>query len=448
MWEHKSEQTWKGMPAIAGPGGSIAVGDYSRGKFLSKGAFGQAFLARCNKSHKEFVVKMVDISRCDEKERVAARKECAILGSLRHPNVIEYRESFEEKGQLCIVMAYADGGDLTGRLKAQRGKLLPEDRIADWFVQICLALKHLHDRKILHRDLKSQNIFLSGRKELIKLGDFGIARVLKHTNEHARTAIGTPYYLSPEICEGKAYNNKSDIWSLGVVLYEMCTLKCPFDAKNLNGLVLKIIRAVFEPVPLHLSSACRELVSTLLKKDPKTRPNINQVLRMPYIQARISSFLDESLRQEEFSHTVLHGRNPLPPSETQPKRREATPPSAPKSEVSSWTPTPNALKKEEPKQVPPMRSSPPTRGGGGVYRCGCAIALGKCGHERAREVWFDCMQAYTHACDHVPLRTHLGVKVPGSGSSALFVHLYIQVLPLSWTDAGQLTGACAGAAPR
>ena len=147
-------------------GGGEAVGEYTKGKFLSKGAFGQAFLAKCNRTGKDFVIKMVDISRCDQKERDSARKECSILGSLKHPNIIEYRESFEDKGQLCIVMAFAEGGDLTGVLKSRRGKLLDEDQIADWFVQICLALKHVHDRKILHRDLKSQNIFLTARQKV------------------------------------------------------------------------------------------------------------------------------------------------------------------------------------------------------------------------------------------------------------------------------------------
>lgn len=147
-------------------GGCDAVGEYTKGKFLSKGAFGQAFLAKCNRTGKDFVIKMVDISRCDQKERDSARKECSILGAMKHPNIIEYRESFEDKGQLCIVMAFAEGGDLTGVLKSRRGKLLDEDQIADWFVQICLALKHVHDRKILHRDLKSQNIFLTARQKV------------------------------------------------------------------------------------------------------------------------------------------------------------------------------------------------------------------------------------------------------------------------------------------
>ena len=94
--------------------------------------------------------------------------------------------------KLYIVMDYADGGDLAGKLAARRGRLLPETQAVDWFVQICLAMKHVHDRKILHRDLKTQNIFLTARN-MIKLGDFGIAKRLRNTRELARTQIGTPY---------------------------------------------------------------------------------------------------------------------------------------------------------------------------------------------------------------------------------------------------------------
>jgi NIMA (never in mitosis gene a)-related kinase len=129
----------------------------------------------------------------------------------------------------------------------------------DLFVQICLALKHVHDRKILHRDLKTQNIFLT-KKDLIKLGDFGIARVLHNTNELAKTAIGTPYYLSPEICENKPYNNKSDIWSLGCILYEMATLRHAFEAGDMKGLVLKILRGSYPPLPTWYSKDLRTLV--------------------------------------------------------------------------------------------------------------------------------------------------------------------------------------------
>ncbi|XP_015768771.1 PREDICTED: serine/threonine-protein kinase Nek5-like, partial [Acropora digitifera] len=104
-------------------------------------------------------------------------------------------------------MDYCEAGDLYMRINSQRGIQMPEEQVLDFFVQICLGLKHVHDRKILHRDLKSQNIFLT-KNGFVKLGDFGIARVLHSTVELARTAIGTPYYLSPEICENRPYNNK------------------------------------------------------------------------------------------------------------------------------------------------------------------------------------------------------------------------------------------------
>jgi len=146
---------------------------------------------------------------------------------MRHPYIITYKESFMDKKCLCIVMDFADGGDLYTKIANQKkvGKVCySEDQILDWFVQMALAIKHIHDKKILHRDLKTQNIFMTQSGQ-IKIGDFGIARVLQHTYDCAQTAIGTPYYLSPEICQEKPYNQKSDIWSLGCILYEMCTLR-------------------------------------------------------------------------------------------------------------------------------------------------------------------------------------------------------------------------------
>ncbi|XP_076736349.1 serine/threonine-protein kinase Nek1 [Maylandia zebra] len=115
---------------------------------------------------------------------------------MSHPNIVQYKESFEEGGCLYIVMDYCEGGDLFKKINSQKGVLFSEAQILDWFVQICLALKHVHDRKILHRDIKSQNIFLT-KDGTVQLGDFGIARVLNSTVELARTCIGTPLSRSP-----------------------------------------------------------------------------------------------------------------------------------------------------------------------------------------------------------------------------------------------------------
>lgn len=125
----------------------------------------------------------------------------------------------------------------------------------------------MHDRKVLHRDIKCQNIFLT-RDNIVKMGDFGIARVLNNTKENAKTMVGTPYYLSPEIVENRPYSFKSDIWSLGVVLYELCTLKPPFDASSLHFLALKIVRGVYPPLPTHFSRDMKELVKQMLSTNP------------------------------------------------------------------------------------------------------------------------------------------------------------------------------------
>nr|XP_033798097.1 serine/threonine-protein kinase Nek1 isoform X2 [Geotrypetes seraphini] len=277
---------------------------YAKVNKIGEGSFGKAILVRSKEDGKHYVVKEINISRMSNKERQESRKEVAVLANMKHPNIVQYKESFEEGGCLYIVMDYCEGGDLFKRINAQKGVLFSEDQVMDWFVQICLALKHVHDRKILHRDIKSQNIFLT-KDGTIQLGDFGIARVLNSTVELARTCIGTPYYLSPEICENRPYNNKSDIWALGCVLYEMCTLKHAFEAGNMKNLVLKIIRGTFPPVSLHYSYDLRNLVSQLFKRNPKDRPSVNSILEKMFIVKRIEKFFPPQYFAEEFGQAVL-----------------------------------------------------------------------------------------------------------------------------------------------
>lgn len=121
--------------------------------------------------------------------------------------------------------------------------------------------------------------------------------------------VGTPYYLSPEIVQSKPYNVKTDIWSLGVMLYEMCALKPPFDAPSIHLLSMKIVRGVYNPVPTCFSAELRQLIKMMLDVRPEQRPDVNKVLNMPVVQRRIKSYLSESVHQAEFSHTVLHKQN-------------------------------------------------------------------------------------------------------------------------------------------
>ncbi|XP_017657234.2 serine/threonine-protein kinase Nek5 isoform X1 [Nannospalax galili] len=239
---------------------------------------------------------------------------------MKHPNIVTFFSSFQESSRLLIVMEYCDGGDLMKRIQRQRGILFSEDQILGWFVQISLGLKHIHDRKILHRDIKAQNIFLSKNGMVAKLGDFGIARVLNTSMELARTCVGTPYYLSPEICQNKPYNNKTDIWSLGCVLYELCTLKHPFEGNNLHHLVLKICQAHFVPISPKFSHDLQSFIPQLFKVSPRDRPSINSILKKPFLETLIGRYLSPEVIREEFSHTLMCRTRPLA---SQPARKAA-----------------------------------------------------------------------------------------------------------------------------
>jgi serine/threonine protein kinase len=279
---------------------------------LGEGGYGRALLVKNRETGELHVMKEVRIASLKQKERDEALREADVLASMAHTNIIRYIDSFQERGCFYIVMEYADGGDLEKKIEA-RGRIpFPEKEILHDFIQICLAIKYCHDRKILHRDLKAENVFLM-KDGTVKLGDFGIARVLEHTLQLCRTQVGTPYYLSPEICEGKNYNSKTDIWSLGCILYQLCALKYPFSASNLNALLTVIMRGKYQALSAAYSSELRNLVGRMLTKDPSRRPSVNQILGMPFIKQRLSSFLDETILAYEMSHTILHGRKPLGP---------------------------------------------------------------------------------------------------------------------------------------
>jgi NIMA (never in mitosis gene a)-related kinase len=280
---------------------------YRKIKVVGKGSFGHAVLVQtANDPNKHYIMKIIDVSKMERKQKEEALNEVHVLKAMRHPFICTYRESFMEKRCLCIVMDYADGGDLYTRIAKQkeRGDLFTEKQILDWFVQIALALKHVHDRKILHRDIKTQNIFLTSKSE-IKLGDFGIARILQNTDDCAKTAIGTPYYLSPEICQEKPYNQKSDIWSLGCILYEMVTLNHAFDADNMKSLVMKILKADYSPIPSIYSDNLKLLISEMLIKDPAQRPSIKKILQKDFLSSRISDLLMSTLTR----HTTYDSGN-------------------------------------------------------------------------------------------------------------------------------------------
>ena len=147
------------------------------------------------------------------------------------------------------------------------------------------GLKSLHDKKILHRDLKCANVFITA-DGTYKLGDLNVSKVLK--KDLACTQTGTPYYASPEVWKDKPYGVKSDIWSLGCVLYEMCALRPPFTATDLQGLYRKVCAGVFERIPLCYSNELSTVVSSLLKVDPDKRPTVDDILSNPTVHKKFN----------------------------------------------------------------------------------------------------------------------------------------------------------------
>ncbi|KAG1679973.1 hypothetical protein FOA52_007037 [Chlamydomonas sp. UWO 241] len=248
-------------------------------------------LARRLEDGEQVVVKEVRVADMDQKGRLDALKEVKLLSEFDHVNIIHYYECVLEDGCLNIVMEYAGHGDLSDVVNkhAAEKRPLTEDVIMFWFVQVVLALYHVHSKNILHRDLKSQNIFIA-EGNILKLGDFGIARVLSSDTDLASTVIGTPYYLSPEICEDRPYNRKSDIWSLGCLLYELCTLKHAFTGQCLPAVIMRILSGKYPPVPTRYPSHLRNLVDSMLKQDPKARPTVDAILRQAYVRSHVERY--------------------------------------------------------------------------------------------------------------------------------------------------------------
>jgi NIMA (never in mitosis gene a)-related kinase len=245
---------------------------------------------------REYALKKVKLPQLSEKEKDNALNEVRLLASINTEYIIGYKEAFwdEQDSCLCIIMEIADGGDLYQKIveREQNKTYFPEADVWRVLIGLCLGLRALHGNHppILHRDLKSANVFLTRRGDP-KLGDLNVSKVAKRGMLHTQT--GTPYYASPEVWKDCPYDAASDIWGLGCVIYEMCALRPPFRAEDMESLYRKVLRGSYPRIPSCFSQDLRQVIAMMLQKRPSKRPTVDQLLMAEVVQRHMHLALNE-----------------------------------------------------------------------------------------------------------------------------------------------------------
>ena len=269
----------------------MSLSDFEFGKKLGKGSFGSVWLVKRKEDNNIYAMKRVTISGLGKKERENALNEIRLIASLNHKNIIGYKEAFydEKSMTLNIVMEYADDGDLASKIKYNIKNHLVFEESTIWkiLIQLLEGLKYLNTKKIMHRDLKSANLFLT-KKGVLKIGDLNVSKIAKLGM--AVTQIGTPFYAAPEIWQDKAYDYKCDIWSCGVIIYEIATLRTPFRGTSLNELYQNILHGSYIPISNRYSDDLHKIISYMLQVDPYRRYNIDELLNSDIIKRKIKEY--------------------------------------------------------------------------------------------------------------------------------------------------------------
>ncbi|XP_022335257.2 serine/threonine-protein kinase Nek2-like isoform X2 [Crassostrea virginica] len=260
---------------------------------IGSGSYGTCKKIKRKRDGKFLVWKEMEYGTMTESEKQMLVSEVNLLRELKHQHIVRYYDRIIDRSNttIYIIMEYCDGGDLAVLISKCRreGTYLDEDFVWKMLIQMTSALKECHRRKngkaVLHRDLKPANIFLDSDNN-VKLGDFGLARVLHHETSFAKTFVGTPYYMSPELVNNMSYNEKSDIWSMGCMLYEMCALHPPFTASNQVDLNKKICIGDYKRIPSRYSEDLNTIISKLLCVEVQKRPSIENILADPIVLRR------------------------------------------------------------------------------------------------------------------------------------------------------------------
>lgn len=273
---------------------------------LGSGSFGTVYLVsdkKAKQGEELKVLKEISVGELNPNETVQANVEAQLLSKLNHPAIVKFHASFVEQSNFCIITEYCEGRDLDYKIQEYKeaGKIFPENQIVEWFIQLLLGVDYMHERRILHRDLKSKNIFLKNNQ--LKIGDFGVSRLLMGSCELATTLTGTPYYMSPEALKHQGYDAKADIWSLACILYEMCCMDHAFAGSSFLSVVLNIVEGDTPSLPERYPQELNTIMERMLNKSPSLRPSAVEVLKVPYIDKQLQHLMCK------YSEMMLEDKN-------------------------------------------------------------------------------------------------------------------------------------------
>ncbi|XP_016374955.1 serine/threonine-protein kinase Nek11 [Sinocyclocheilus rhinocerous] len=281
---------------------SLIANRYIIQQRLGKGSFATVYLVKDTKTvaaEKLKVLKEIPVGGLKPNETVHATQEAQLLSQLNHPAILKFYTSFLERDAFCIITEYCEDKDLDCKLEdlKRTGRTLSEPQVCEWLCQLLLGVHYIHQRRILHRDLKAKNIFI--RKNIVKIGDFGVSCLLMGSCDLATTFTGTPYYMSPEALSHRGYDSKSDIWSLGCILYEMCCLAHAFEGQNFLAVVTMIVEGPTPSLPETYSRHLNSLMQSMLEKDSSRRISAADALRSRFIEESL-----QSMKHKFFSLTL------------------------------------------------------------------------------------------------------------------------------------------------
>ncbi|KAL9250879.1 Serine/threonine-protein kinase Nek6-like protein [Drosera capensis] len=262
--------------------------DYEVVEQIGRGGYESVFLVLHKHEQKMYVLKKMGLAKQTDKFKRMAIQEMELITNLDNPYIVEYKDTWiDEDYYVYIVSSHTQGGDMAHLIEKARGKF-PEEKVCKWMVQMLLAIDYLHSKRILHRDLKCSNIFLTKAGE-IRVGGYGLAKLLG-TDNLASSAVGTPNYMCPELHEAMPYGYKSDIWALGCCMFEIAAHQPAFKAPDLASLMSKINRSVMAPLPVAYSPNLKQIIKSMLRKKPEHRPTAADLLRHPHIQPYLLLF--------------------------------------------------------------------------------------------------------------------------------------------------------------